>query len=101
MILIGNKSDLEGERIISAARAKEFADQNNVEYIETSALKNTNVSEAVERLLGAVMQRLPQIHGLPSITHQYPRKIATVPLTEENLNQHNGKPTKNSYCCSY
>lgn len=101
LILVGNKCDLEGERIISKAQAQEFASQNNVDYIETSALMNINVAESVELLLDAVMESLTKNQDLSSITNQYPRKVASVPLTQENLANHSRKPTKNSYCCSY
>lgn len=101
MVLVGNKCDLERERIISKARAQEFARQSHVEYIETSALMNINVAESVELLLDAVMANLIQNEGLASITNQYPRKISSVALTQENLEKYNRKPTKTSYCCSY
>ena len=49
-ILIGNKSDLEDKRVISYAQGKEFADTYGLKFIETSAKKNLNVSEAFEPL---------------------------------------------------
>ena len=49
-ILIGNKSDLEDKRVITHAQGKEFADTYGLKFIETSAKKNLNVSEAFETL---------------------------------------------------
>ena len=49
-ILIGNKSDLEDKRVITYAQGKEFADTYGLKFIETSAKKNLNVSEAFETL---------------------------------------------------
>ena len=45
-VLIGNKIDLNDKRIISFDEAKEFADNNNMKYIETSAKTSTNVDQA-------------------------------------------------------
>ena len=49
-ILIGNKCDLEDKRVITHTQGKEFADTYGLKFIETSAKKNLNVSEAFETL---------------------------------------------------
>ena len=49
-ILIGNKSDLEDKRVITYNQGKEFADTYGLKFIETSAKKNVNVTEAFETL---------------------------------------------------
>ena len=49
-VLIGNKCDLEEKRVISINQGKEFADTYGLKYIETSAKKNLNVTEAFETL---------------------------------------------------
>ncbi len=49
-ILIGNKSDLEDKRVITYNQGKEFADTYGLKFIETSAKKNVNVTEAIETL---------------------------------------------------
>ncbi len=43
VILVGNKCDMEDERIISYERGKQLADQLGVEFFETSAKENINV----------------------------------------------------------
>ena len=53
-ILVGNKNDLEQDREISYEEGKNFANRNGMEFIETSAKINTNVSEAFE-MLGKLM----------------------------------------------
>ena len=45
-VLIGNKIDLNDKRVISFDEAKEFADNNSMKYIETSAKTATNVDQA-------------------------------------------------------
>lgn len=43
VILVGNKCDMEEERVISFERGKQLADQLGVEFFETSAKENVNV----------------------------------------------------------
>ena len=100
MILVGNKCDLDKNRIISKVRAQEFATQNHVDYIETSALLNINVAESVELLLDSVMDRLVQKSQLP-MPNQFPRKASTGLLDQEDLARQNNRGSSKSYCCSY
>ena len=46
ILLIGNKTDLEEERIVSYEEGKKLADEKNLEFMETSALNGNNVDEA-------------------------------------------------------
>lgn len=43
IMLVGNKSDLEEQRAVSTEDAKEFAEKENLFFLETSALQATNV----------------------------------------------------------
>ncbi len=45
-LLIGNKADLAGQRVVRYEDAKGLADRLGVEYIETSAKNNINVKSA-------------------------------------------------------
>jgi small GTP-binding protein len=49
-LIIGNKSDLQNQRQVSADEAARFAQEKGVEYIETSALNGANVHEAFTRM---------------------------------------------------
>ena len=49
-ILIGNKNDLVDDRVISIEEGQKFANSNNMQFIETSAKMDTNVTEAFETL---------------------------------------------------
>jgi GTPase SAR1 family protein len=42
-VLVGNKCDLEDQRVISKEEAEKLAKINNLTYIETSAKSNINV----------------------------------------------------------
>ncbi|CAN6466814.1 unnamed protein product [Victoria cruziana] len=46
IMLIGNKSDLEDQRVVPAEDAKEFAQKEGLFFLETSALNATNVEPA-------------------------------------------------------
>jgi Ras-related protein Rab-27A len=100
MILIGNKCDLDSQRIITKARAIEFAEQNHVDYIETSALENINVGESVELLLDSVMDRLERDPPIPPPnppTRQSFNEQISGSMLQHNIN----KKPRVSYCCSY
>ena len=43
--LIGNKSDLEDKRQVTTEEGKQFADENNLKFYETSALNGNNIEE--------------------------------------------------------
>ena len=55
-ILIGNKSDLEENREVTKEEGQAFAKANNMQFMETSAKMNTNVSEAFEALAKIIME---------------------------------------------
>lgn len=52
VILVGNKCDMEDERVISFERGKQLADQLGVEFFETSAKENINVKVSQMLLIG-------------------------------------------------
>ena len=54
--LVGNKIDLENERQISKEEAENFAKNENIKYIETSAVKNMKVTEVFTSLLNNIYQ---------------------------------------------
>ena len=50
IILVGNKTDLEEQRVISADAAEGFAKENELHYYETSAVSGKNIPEVFDRL---------------------------------------------------
>jgi GTPase SAR1 family protein len=100
MILVGNKCDLDKERVITKLRALEFAQQYKVEYIETSAVQNTNVAESVELLLNTVMNRLEKTGNYSKPNQSLPRRAPEDP-DNRNLDGKLGRKTELSYCCYY
>lgn len=57
IVLIGNKSDMERQRVITEVRARSFAEKYNLPYVETSVVTGENVKKAFELLLEQVMNR--------------------------------------------
>ena len=51
VILVGNKCDMEDERVISFERGKQLAEQLGVQFFETSAKENVNVKVRVFQLI--------------------------------------------------
>lgn len=102
MILVGNKCDLESQRVISRSKAEDFAKDYDIRYIETSALNNTRVEEAVRILLDLVMIRLEKDQNF---TQAMARKTSTIQLREpidpESANNIKKKQPGVSYCCLY
>ena len=58
LVLIGNKSDLEDQRVISTERGQELARENNMQFFETSALNGNGVEEAFQKSIEEVDQKI-------------------------------------------
>jgi len=58
VMLIGNKSDLHNLRSVSTEEAQSFARENDLYFMETSALNNKNVEGAFNDLIGSIYQVL-------------------------------------------
>ncbi|GAB4848733.1 Ras- protein Rab11D [Ancistrocladus abbreviatus] len=50
-MLIGNKTDLEDQRVVSTEDATEFAQKEGLFFLETAALESTNVETAFVTVL--------------------------------------------------
>lgn len=64
-MLVGNKSDLGALRVIPAEVAAEFAKENGMMYIETSALDTSNVESAFESVLSEICRKKSSKHIEP------------------------------------
>jgi small GTP-binding protein len=59
VILIGNKTDLAQDRVVTLAEAEQFAQHHQLTYLETSAMKGTNVREAFVRVATQIYRKAP------------------------------------------
>lgn len=60
IILIGNMCDLEYRREVSLEEGKEFAEKNNLKFIEISCKENINVEKAFNILIEEMIQKANQ-----------------------------------------
>lgn len=58
VILVGNKSDMEAERVVTYDRGKQLADQLGLEFFETSAKENINVKDVFVRLVDIICEKM-------------------------------------------
>lgn len=58
IMLIGNKSDLESNRKVTQEEAMDYAKENGLMFMETSALESTNVEKAFETLILNIFDKL-------------------------------------------
>ena len=60
MVLIGNKSDLEEQRVITKEEGEELAEELRIEFFETSAKDGTNVEEVFLKSANEIAKRLDE-----------------------------------------
>ena len=58
-LLIGNKCDLEEERVVNTKEGKELADNLGISFLETSAKQRTNIDEAFMTLTKQIYELIP------------------------------------------
>ena len=58
LILVGNKSDLEDQRVISKERGENLAKENSMMFFETSALNGNGIEEAFKKSIEVVDQKI-------------------------------------------
>ncbi|XP_039005537.1 ras-related protein RABD2a-like isoform X2 [Hibiscus syriacus] len=57
-LLVGNKSDLTANRVVSFETAKAFADEIGIPFMETSAKDSTNVEQAFMAMAASIKDRM-------------------------------------------
>uniref|UniRef100_A0A8P4GCM8 RAS related n=1 Tax=Dicentrarchus labrax TaxID=13489 RepID=A0A8P4GCM8_DICLA len=68
MVLVGNKADLEQQRVISREDAQAFARENRIHYMEASAKNRYNVDEAFLELV-QIIRRFQEMESPPPQAH--------------------------------
>ena len=76
--LVGNKSDLAEERKVTFEEAKEYADEHELPYIETSAKEGININELFESSIKSFLSNNKYIGGDKNI------KLNNQSTTSEN-----------------
>mmetsp|Transcript_23441 Transcript_23441/g.79781 ORF Transcript_23441/g.79781 Transcript_23441/m.79781 type:complete len:203 (-) Transcript_23441:2305-2913(-) len=83
MALAGNKADLAEKRAVEVEEAQQYADENGIFFMETSAKASTNVYE----LFALIAQKLPKTAPAPTAN--------VVTLSDKQA----GTKKKQSQCC--
>uniref|UniRef100_A0A8D2M3W8 small monomeric GTPase n=1 Tax=Zonotrichia albicollis TaxID=44394 RepID=A0A8D2M3W8_ZONAL len=60
VILVGNKCDMEDDRIVPVEKGKHLADQLGFDYFEASAKENINVRQVFERLVDIICEKMSE-----------------------------------------
>ncbi|GER34765.1 RAB GTPase homolog 1A [Striga asiatica] len=63
-LLVGNKSDLTSEKVVSTETAKALADEIGIPFLETSAKDATNVEQAFMAMSAAIKNRMASQPGM-------------------------------------
>ena len=94
VMLVGNKSDLKHLRAVNEEDAEEFAKQNDMLFIETSALEATNVETAFTDTIKKVHKiQLEKIRSQVGTTEP--------PVVVQNVENMNKQPPQQTTpCCS-
>lgn len=58
VILVGNKCDMEDERVVSTDRGRQLADQLKLHFFESSAKDNINVKLVFETLVDIICEKM-------------------------------------------
>ncbi|KAL9190361.1 hypothetical protein ACHAXT_007572 [Thalassiosira profunda] len=85
-LLVGNKCDLEGKRVVSTEQGKEFADGLGIEFLETSAKTSTNVEQAFLTMASQIKARMKN-------------QPSAAPATKPGVSLRSQQVKKDSGCC--
>ena len=102
IMLVGNKTDLGARRVVSTEEGAEYARANHLMFLETSALSDSNVREAFQRVLEQVhtvrasldAQRMTRMNTPPVAGGR------TVSLEEPVAGGADGRRARYLSCCS-
>ncbi|CAH0515895.1 unnamed protein product [Peronospora belbahrii] len=100
IMLVGNKSDLRHLRAVSTEEAMAFAENNNLAFIETSALEATGVDTAFQRILTEIYKLMSRktIQAEENATASLPTGNS-IAITSENTTETQKKKKKKNGCC--
>ncbi|XP_003974387.2 RAB3A, member RAS oncogene family, b [Takifugu rubripes] len=70
VLLVGNKCDMDDERVVSGDRGRQLADHLGFEFFEASAKDNINVKQTFERLVDIICEKMSESldAGDPTVT---------------------------------
>ncbi|KAG0322992.1 hypothetical protein BGZ99_002976 [Dissophora globulifera] len=97
-MLVGNKSDLKHLRAVSTEEAKNFAQDHNLLFLETSALDGTNIQQAFKEVLQEIQRKIMMARPVNAECNVKPSTGKTVIPTLDSSTL-NGKAQSRYGCC--
>jgi len=98
IMLIGNKSDLEHKRAVSTEEGEQFAKENGLIFIETSAKTAANVEEAFINTAKKIYEKIQK--GVFDVTNEtFGIKLGTQTTTSSGQLENSSQKPKDSGCC--
>jgi len=85
IVLVGNKSDLGKDRVVSVERGKALAAECDLPFFETSAKSNVEVTKAFHALLGLIKKQMEKALFPEKETE---KPIVLTPMTQEKIDTH-------------
>ena len=70
ILLLGNKSDLENDRAVSASTGKGYATQHDMIHFETSALNGTHIKDSIRELAKKACARNTAPYVIAAFVHR-------------------------------
>ena len=90
-IILGNKSDLSAEREVKNETATNFANRNNLKYLETSAKNGNNINEAFDAIVDLLLNGKSE----KEILDEYIKQNCNISVQSDN----NEKKKIKKGCC--
>lgn len=89
LVLVGNKNDLENQRQVNSNNAKQFAKDNNLLFLETSAKNGTNVEKIFQILSEQILAKIDA--GLINPETELGIKRGREPVTNTSVQEGSGR----------
>ena len=94
-ILIGNKLDLKDERKVGMDIAKQFAEKNNLKYLETSAKDGTNIKESFQTIIDFLFDG----KSSEEILIEFNKQDSSLSVLDDTMEVKKKKSKKKKVCC--
>jgi small GTP-binding protein len=91
LVLVGNKADLESERQVNKEVAKNFAKENNLLFLETSAKTGTNIEKIFQILSEKILTKIETGLIDPEAELGIKKGKEKIKNTEENKDEENNQ----------
>lgn len=97
VIVVGNKNDLEKERAVSTEEGKKFSENNNLMFLEVSALNGNNIQNIFGKLTENIIKKVEKgIIDPETLVSNYAKELGkTILRQQDDMNTEN-----NNYNCS-